>query len=314
MRRGKMGGCKNRKLIGPYLDGQLGECHWLDEHISECSQCLAEYEAVQKINHYAGKVDLAPPESHYWKNFSARTMARIATRETQAVKSKGWLFFTGHNIPLKVFSLVATVILVIGVSIIALNYPRQTTISPVASTPANNPAGGEILTAKPVDTPSQSNLAISKPVESKAGEIAVSNIPAIVAIGKDAIPLDNSALPTIAGDSKLSGQFRYASRGAVNLVEPELPLGIGTVQSDVFEPNSDMIIVYQINKGSRAGEIPLMVYRQANVKFFGPDKAIPWRDINRLSGPAWGYAAGDNQNSEQLNNRLNMELDLSQDK
>jgi hypothetical protein len=309
-----MGGCKNKRLIGPYLDGQLGDCRWLDEHIGECSQCLAEYEAIQKINHFAGKVDLAPPESHYWKNFSARTMARIATREAQTVKSHGWLFFTGHKIPIRAFSLVAALVLVIGASLTIFNYRERPNLSSEALTQSGN------QTESKVNKPEAVSLITPGPA---IAELAVKQIPDnAVALKITATPGNNMAndipepplLLALNSGSELRGQFRYSSQAQVNLVEPDLPIGIGTVQSDVSEPNSDMIIVYQINKGSRAGEIPLLVYRQAAVKFFGPDKAMPWRNINRVTGPSWGYAAGDGQANNQLNKRLNMELDLSQDK
>ena len=75
-----MGNCKNKRLIGPFLDGQLGECKWLGEHIAECSECLAEYELVQRLSYLADKADYPPPESSYWNKFSTRVIARIAAR------------------------------------------------------------------------------------------------------------------------------------------------------------------------------------------------------------------------------------------
>jgi hypothetical protein len=309
-----MGGCKNKKLIGPYLDGQLGECRWLDEHISECSQCLAEYEAIQKLNHLAGKVDFAPPESHYWKNFSARTMARIATREAQTVKSRGWLFFTGYKVPIRVFSLVAALVLVVGASLTILNYRERPNLSGVSLTHSGNQTENKLNNSEIVNliTP---NPAIAEPAIKQIPDKSIALTNTAIASNNVVNRISEQPLSqAFNSNSELRGQFRYTSRAQANLVEPDVPIGIGTIQSDLSEPNSDMIIVYQINKGSRAGEIPLLVYRQATVKFLGPDKAMPWRNINRVTGPSWGYAAGDGQANEQYNKRLNMELDLSQDK
>jgi len=306
-----MGTCKNKKLIGPYLDGQLGECRWLDDHISECSQCLIEYETIQKLNHLAGKIDLAPPESHYWKNFSARTMARIATSEARTVKSRSWLFFTRYKVPLRVFSLAATVVLVVGLGLIISNQNQK---SPVASI-IQQQSGEEIAIITPDTAISQTTY---RPRTTDAGnEISVADNS--VGISDSPIQINYSEIKPngfqdIEPNPGLLGQFRYVARNSSDLIEPDLPAGTGTIQSDMLEPNTDMVIVYQINQGSKAGEIPLMVYRQATVKFFGPDKAIPWRNINHLTSPNWGFAAGDRQTDEQVNNRLNMELDLSQDK
>jgi hypothetical protein len=309
-----MGGCKNKRLIGPYLDGQLGDCRWLDEHIGECSQCLAEYGAIQKLNHLAGKVDLAPPESHYWKNFSARTMARIATREAQTVKSRGWLFFTGHKIPIKVFSLVAAMVLVIGASLTIYNYRERPDLSNGILTQSGNQAESEGNNPETVSLVEPSPTIVQSAIEQIPDNSVALDIAAAPGNNITNRISEPPLLQAFNSGSELRGQFRYASPAQANLVEPDLPIGIGTIQSDMSEPNSDIIIVYQINKGSRAGEIPLLVYRQATVKFFGPDKAMPWRNINRVTGPSWGYAAGDGQANAQLNERLNMELDLSQDK
>jgi len=303
-----MGACKNKKLIGPYLDGQLGECHWLDEHISECSQCLQEYEAIQKLNHLAGKVDMAPPESNYWKNFSARTMARIATREAQAVKSRSWLFISGYKQTIRVFSLVATVVLIVGVSLI-INNRYTGSREMIANSNLTEPITTSNLPKteipeQPIAESPATALAISFKQENGARpDININS----------AIPLA-LALQSTGQSQTLLGQFRSVSTKRTNLIEPDLPAGIGAIQDNPLEPNTDMVIVYQINQGSKAGEIPLMVYRQANVKFFGPDKAMPWRNINRLASPNWGFASGGKQTDVQVNTRLNMELDLSQDK
>jgi hypothetical protein len=308
-----MGTCKNKKLIGPYLDGQLGDCRWLDEHISECSQCLMEYEAIQKLNHLAGKLDLAPPESHYWKNFSARTMARIATNEARTVKSRSWLFFTGYRTPLKVFSLVASIIIIIGLSFLIGENQKSQVVSTI-----QKPSGIESSNLIPGTsignaTDNTQTTLIDNAISNKM----LANNYADVLDSSSQVGLSGFAptsLRDVEPDASLRGQFRYVARNRADLIEPDLPAGTGAIQSDVFEPNTDMVIVYQINQGSKAGEIPLMVYRQATVRFFGPDKAIPWRNINRLTTPNWGFAAGDRQVNEKANNRLNMELDLSQDK
>jgi len=308
-----MGTCKNKKLIGPYLDGQLGDCRWLDEHISECSQCLMEYEAIQKLNHLAGKLDLAPPESHYWKNFSARTMARIATNDARAVKSRSWLFFTEYKAPLRVFGMVATVILIIGLGfLIGENQKSQ-----VVSTIQEQSSGGIVSVTPDSSISSPVDRTQTTHIGNEISNKTLANNFTGISDSSNRVNLSGYA-PTSSQDiepnSSLFGQFRYVSRNRTDLIEPDIPVGTGTIQSDMFEPNTDMVIVYQINQGSKAGEIPLMVYRQATVRFFGPDKAIPWRNINRLTSPNWGFAGGDRQANEKANNRLNMELDLSQDK
>lgn len=308
-----MGTCKNKKLIGPYLDGQLGDCRWLDEHISECSQCLMEYEAIQKLNHLAGKLDLAPPESHYWKNFSARTMARIATNEARTAKSRSWLFFARYRTPLRVFSMAAAVILIVGLGFL-IGENQKSQVVPTIQVQSDigiasvTPDTSSSNFTDPTQTTLTGNANPSKILTHNSTDISDS---------PDQVSLSGNT-PTSSQDvkpnSNLFGQFRYVARNRADLIEPDLPTGTGTIQSDMFEPNTDMVIVYQINQGSKAGEIPLMVYRQATVRFFGPDKAIPWRNINRLTSPNWGFAAGDRQANEKANNRLNMELDLSQGK
>jgi hypothetical protein len=314
MRRKKMGGCKNKRLIGPYLDGQLGNSQWLDEHIGECSECLAEYEAIQKLGHLAAKVDMAPPESHYWKNFSTRTMARIATRETQTVRSRNWLFFSGYKIPIRVFGLVAVFALVLAISVTVFNNRKQPIVAlttPPIDKDANSAVG---ITPEPsAMIPIAQRPTANTDVQTKG----ITHSPQIAAVAfnnRDSSNLEQSAMMSINSGSLLQGGFRSKPDKFAGLVEPDLPIGTGTIQSDVLDPNSDMIIVYQINRGSRAGEIPLMVYRQATVKFFGPEKAMPWRNIGKAAGPNWGYAAGDGKSNDELNKRLNMELDLSQDK
>lgn len=309
-----MGTCKNKKLIGPYLDGQLGECRWLDEHISECSQCLIEYETIQKMNHLAGKLDLAPPESHYWKNFSARTMARIATSEARTVKSRSWLFFTGYKMPIRIIGLAAAVVLVVGISFMFGGNSQDSQVTQITQNKSN-----DLIAMSSADTAAVSSPPRTQTVEindMKSGPYLADN-----SLGVSDSPIDVNALEAISTgfqnidpNPSLQGQFRYIARNRVDLIEPDLPAGTGTIQSAMLEPNTDMVIVYQINQGSKAGEIPLMVYRQATVKYFGPDKAMPWRNIDRLTIPNWGFAAGNRQTDEQANKRLNMELDLSQDK
>jgi len=308
-----MGGCKNKRLIGPYLDGQLGDCRWLDEHIGECSECLAEYELIQRLNHLAQKADFAPPESLYWRNFSTRAMARIVTRQTQTTSLKARLFFGGFRLSAKivVISSIFVILSVVGLATFYLSgkYSDQNATVPAIQ---NNP----VLRA---------NL---NTVESKPGEIAQTNQMAIesTSSGKPermetaVMQAENLAKPNML-DSEinnvsagLKGNFRFAGAGKANLIESDLPAGLGTNSGDLVNPSFDQVISYQINIGSRAGEIPLAIYRQAAAKFFGPEKSMPWRGIGQATTPTWGYASGDPKRNLQSDQHLNMELDLSKDK
>ncbi|NLI15377.1 MAG: hypothetical protein GX409_03725, partial [candidate division Zixibacteria bacterium] len=289
------------------------ECRWLDEHISECSQCLTEYEAIQKLNHLAGKIDLAPPESQYWKNFSARTMARIATSEARTFKSRGRLFFTGYRTRIIIFGMAAMVVLAVGLSyyfgggqnISIVSAVKNQSNSEIEAITPNVPAN------KAIDNSSitGSEITISKKTfaDSSAGN-------SDTRIFSNLSEFETSDLVSAESNQTLRGRFRYNATIRTSLVEPDVPAGTGTMQSDWLEPHTDMVIVYQINQGSKAGERPLMLYHQANVRFFGPDKSMRWRDISRLKSPNWGFATGDKQADASIGNHFNLELDLSQDK
>ena len=114
-----MANCKNKKLIGPYLDGQLGESQWLDEHIAECPECLAEYEAIQRIAYIAAKADYAPPESSYWKNFPTRVNARIAARQRPKLYARIAESVFGSKLFLRVAAPV--LVILVGILIFKVN-------------------------------------------------------------------------------------------------------------------------------------------------------------------------------------------------
>jgi hypothetical protein len=322
------------------LDGQLGDCKWLDEHITECSECLAEYEAIQHIYHLAQKTDFPPPESSYWKKFGTRVIARIAARPEY--RPKRYFSFIGTLFARRLAVKLVTPLLVVLIAVLAVKLYAP--VKKLRGLPSE-PQVGVInqVDENKVDVLSEKADITSPDIpviaDVKSGVPVMANISADGSYPK-AEPMEKKSKP---------GEIKNITSGpgaAANLAETEVldqansddiiasyldrrpiktsytrdsGLGSGiwtdlTANLKLTDFNTDQVIRFQILSGSSPSLAPLSSYREAAGKFFAPEisNSRGLFELNFTGG--WGYASGDGDFSEDRLHHLKLELDLMKEK
>lgn len=330
-----MARCKNKKLIGPYIDGQLGECQWLDEHIGECPECMAEYEAIQRIAHIAARADFAPPESNYWKNFPTRVTARIAARQRPKFYIRIVESVLGSKLLLRIAAPV--VILFIGVIIFKMNG----NLGSFNSTPQNE---ANIATEVPNDNvvDINSTLTLENDVpESTPSTVILPEADNSSVSYKEEIKIEPSKPvelvhqqqadnPDEINQTEAESSIIELSSDNVQLSVSSYPKQVGLGLSDLnwtelariknFDGinlnnlNTDQVIKYQILAGSNSSLVPLSSHREAAVKYFAPKRSLARYIVDKSKSSNWGYATGDNNYDSERLSHLILELKLSQEK
>ncbi len=100
-----------RKMISPYVDGELGpeEKKMFESHLPDCPGCTKELEATESVH----RLFASPERFEAPLGFAARVMARIEEREQ--ARSSFWGFFTLQPAFLRVVEVAfALVIFLIG--------------------------------------------------------------------------------------------------------------------------------------------------------------------------------------------------------
>jgi len=335
-----MTSCRNKRLIGPYLDGQLGDCKWLDEHIAECSECLAEYEAVQHIYHLAQKTDFPPPESSYWKKFGTRVIARIAARPLHRPKRYSNILealFARRLAVRLVVPLLVVLIAVLAVKIYApleklrgvrsepqvistnqldenaeIGFSEATTNAVTDNPKVTEPETGETISARDL-TGGTDHKADNANVESQL--IPNSNYVSVPELNPDLAQIEIFA-PANPDDLIAS----YLNRRPVKTSHSRgsgLSNGIWAdlaANLKLTDFNTDQVIRFQILSGSNPSLAPLSSYREAAGKFFAPEMSNSRNFFELDITSRWGYASGDRDFSDERLRHLKLELDLMKEK
>jgi hypothetical protein len=315
-----MGNCKNKRLIGPFLDGQLGECKWLEEHIAECSECLAEYEMVQRLSYLADKADYPPPESSYWKKFGTRVIARIAARP-QPKRYPRILEAIFHN---RMAVRLVTPLLAVLIAVLAINLYaplKQLREDPAMQIQAADEIKfyiGEIATVPEADRVSQPAPPIveiaavieSEPVMQTADD-------AIAAMPEADSDQTVAELPPVSGDDLVGDylhnrQLKTSFAGMSNISNGLWADLTQNVRFRVFD--TDQVMRFQILTGSNPSLAPLASYREAAERFFGPELSNSRNVFRQDLSDRWGYGSGDDSFNEERQRHLSLEFDLLKEK
>ncbi|MCD6163230.1 MAG: hypothetical protein J7K40_12595 [candidate division Zixibacteria bacterium] len=328
-----MANCRNKKLIGPYLDGQLGECQWLDEHIVECPECMAEFEMIQRIAHVAKRADFAPPESNYWKTFPNRVSARIAARQRPRFHIRVLENVLSNKFLTRLAAPAAVVFVGMFIFIInsylgditpdvpdIINAPAVSVIDNSFNVPSAPLNAIEKLLVQDSQPPARiETAAIEEDVSNRMMAMSYAdNKPStddsdeINAIGTEYAIKDFSSYDINSSTSSIS---RQSNIGLNDLAWTELTRIKNFCNINLNNFNTDQVIKYQIMAGSNSSLVPLASHREAISKYFAP-RISSTRDIDNHSiSSSWGYASGDNNNYDlERLHHLRLELELSREK
>lgn len=331
-----MGSCKNKRLIGPFLDGQLGECKWLEEHIAECSECLAEYESVQRLAHLAHKADFPPPESSYWKKFSTRVIARIAARPQPSRYARIFDNIFANKLALRLVT--PLLIVMIAVLAIRLYLPaKDMRLSQAASQTADNNISTQNEPV-PLTDISLKLGALAEPPNKQSSSLQpaaglISQVPKSAAETQSQnYAIDNTAIELAQNEMQTKNDSSANIGNIDNLVQDFLAhnpikttqrknygLSKGSWREMALDLklkafNTDEIIKFQILSGSNPSLAPLSSYREATGKFFAPQMSTSRPLFGQETPYRWGYAVGgENFNMDRLHH-LELELDLIREK
>ena len=335
-----MTSCRNKRLIGPYLDGQLGDCKWLDEHIAECSECLAEYEAIQHIYHLAQKTDFPPPESSYWKKFGTRVVARIAARPSY--RPKRYSSILNAIFVRRLAVRLVTPLLVVLIAVLAIKIyapleklrevpagPQNTAISQldenseiVLSEAAANSVfdGAEVIDQKAGETIPVGDLTENTDQRADFANMETQSIRDLYYVSEpesSAILAEAEFFESFDSDDLVASYLNRhpvktnhsRGRGLSNGIWTDL-----TANLKLTDFNTDQVIRFQILSGSNPSLAPLSSYREAAGKFFAPEISNS-RNLFELDITGrWGYASGDRDFSDEGLHHLKLELDLIKEK
>ena len=325
-----MGNCKNKRLIGPFLDGQLGECKWLEEHIAECSECLAEYEMVQRLSYLAEKADYPPPESSYWKKFGTRVIARIAARPQPKRYPRIFEAIFHNRMAVRLVTpLMAVLIAVLAISLYApLKQLRENPTMQVQVADETQPKDeikfyiGEIASlpepdkvGQPAVTPAPPVVEIAAVVKSKPVEQTADD--AIAAMPEADSDQTVAELPPVSGDDLVGDylnnrQLKTSFAGMSNLSNGLWADLTQNVRFRVFD--TDQVMRFQILTGSNPSLAPLASYREAAERFFGPELSNSRNVFRQDLSDRWGYGSGDDSFNEERQRHLSLEFDLLKEK
>jgi len=330
-----MANCKNKKLIGPYLDGQLGECRWLDEHIAECPECLVEYEMIQRIAHIAEKVDFAPPESNYWKNFSTRVSARIAARQRPRFYTRVLENILGSKLLTRIAAPVAVVligVLIFGIANYSDSFKTEPQVDVITSTDAvvnnaenvNMPVLIDEVSELATQTVEPANIDADHINESVAVEPSKVLGPDFQQINSNSDKIeqaenkfDELAIRDFTADDirlLMTHRSNKKKLGLSDLAWTELTSVRSINNFNLRSLNTDQVIRYQIIAGSNSSLVPLSSHCEAASRYFAPQWSLSRDANNRSVSSNWGYAGGDNSFDFKRFRHLNLELKLSTEK
>jgi anti-sigma factor RsiW len=328
-----MGSCKNKRLIGPFLDGQLGECKWLEDHIAECSECLAEYEMVQRISYLAGKSDFPPPESSYWKKFGTRVIARIAARPQTKRYPRLLESIFANKLALRL----VTPLLVVLIAVVAVRLynPIGQPVEDGANMQAVTDAPQAVSAIPGVISEFASMPALLKPQSDvyvgnrKTGRAQANAIdpsesiekPAWVGTDYDenqaAADQEPIALTVTRDDQMLDDYLKNyqlnTSFGKLTGISSGLKADLAqNIRFRVFD--TDQVLKFQILTGSNPSLAPLSSYREAAGKFFAPEISNSRNLFEQSVSSGWGYSEGEDNYNEERQRHLSLEFNLIKEK
>ena len=322
-----MANCKNKKLIGPYLDGQLSESLWLDEHIGECPECLAEYENIQRINHLAHKNDFAPPESNYWNHFHTRVSARIAARQRPRLYTRILESILSAKLFVRISAV--AVVIIIGVVIFKIDsfmgdirYSREDKVVATSEITADNDiynisdrvelpipiSENEIIpVAQDDQKPDGLDLTVQdkKVQELKNEYVEIDRVDNKLKVKEYSV--QNLRTSTLSLNKRADVTLSYSA-----LTEAAVMHSVNGLSVVGFD--TDKVIQYQIFSGSNSSLVPLSSHREATGKYFAPERSLS-RDIyNQSISSNWGYATRSGNFDQDRLRHLKLELKLSREK
>ena len=317
-------------MVGPWLDGQLGECHWLEEHISGCPECLAEYEAIQRIGHLTSKSDFAPPEGIYWRGFVTRVSARIAACQVPRKRNglfgsriaAGFIFRIGAPLALAAIGLVVwqfqrekqlrempqsamqvPVNLAVGMPAneveIRNSLPEEVKVSEPAKVlpePSNRPLNESLLT----NLESEREPSGGAPVESNEGEIQA--------------PFNASDALGSAAFRRLQVLSRQPDYQPGRFFISEMAGGMRLIDPRLLSFDTKQILKFQMFAGSNSSLAPISMYNEAAQRFFAPIRSNSRVTFRSDTSGRWGYGFGDDALDQERLLHLKLELELLQEK
>lgn len=313
-----MGSCKNKRLVGPYLDGQLGECGWLEEHIVECSECLAEYETVQRLSYLAQKADYSPPESSYWKKFGTRVIARIAARPQPKRYPRILESIFANKLALRLVTPLIVVMIAVVAIRIYLPVDEMTPSEQISSIDVSQVAELEVVISEPANLP-QPYVAADDDQQNTAQIISTG-----INAGTDEIvetqPLTVAEQPEQPVEDVEDLINAYLGRSQLKALHPRLTNLEHGLWADISQDfkfrvfDTDHVLRFQIITGSNPSLAPLSSYREAAGRFFAPEISNSRQLFKQDILGRWGYASGDNNYNEERQRHLELEFDLSREK
>jgi anti-sigma factor RsiW len=167
--------CRYKKRIQIYLDGWMDdkEARRLEAHLKRCSDCQTEMVELEEIASAALEIVDQAPDINYWKNFPARVLNRIISRDVNPYGGKPK---PARSLRLKIGSYSVAVTALAAAVLLIFNYVNRSHVIP--------------------DAGIQNEVEISEPIA--ADDTAEPKIP--VGVGSEAPPV------VVEAESMLDGQ------------------------------------------------------------------------------------------------------------
>jgi hypothetical protein len=314
-----MGSCKNKRLIGPFIDGQLGECKWLEEHIAECSECLGEYETVQRLSYLARKADYSPPESSYWKKFGTRVIARIAARPQPRRYPRILESIFANKLALRLVTPLIVILIAVLAVRIYLPTDRMSPSQQMAAGDESDIIKSRFVVAEIVDLPQP--MVVADVADQSEDTEYLNEVDLVAVTAADELEPNVVVEETDPNADAIEGIIRaYVSRSQLETSLTRLTNLDNGLRADISQEfkfrvfDTDNVLRFQIITGSNPSLAPLSSYREATGRFFAPEISNS-RDLFKQELPnRWGYASGDDNYNAERQRHLELEFDLSREK
>ena len=325
--------CRYKKRLQIYLDGWMDdkEARRLEVHLKRCSDCQTEMVELEEVASAALEIVDQAPDFNYWKNFPARVLNRIISRDVSPYEQKQK---SARSLRLKIGSYTVAITALAAATLLIFNYASWSPDVPdagvrdvvgvadqIAETELAEPT---IFTAEESDRPTVNDE--SKSISAGQPGLPVDEKPLLNMVMNSVVGNEIEEKPTPPSQAEMTSQSDFDLNSAFR--RPALFERAPLKLDDDYSFLDRLMTAYSGRAAKSYSISPAVLaerilsgytFRDINRMdngIYGPLDIGPFPGLNgdRLSS-GWGYLSlpDDTSNTEELRKYL-IELELMQAK
>jgi hypothetical protein len=142
--------CRFKKRMQIYLDGWMDdkEARRFEKHLKRCSDCQTEMVELGEVASAALEIVDQAPDIDYWRNFPARVLNRIISRDVSPYEGKQR---SARSLRLKIGSYSVAITALAAAALFILNYVDRSLVVPDTGSQEGIEIPGPTMTRDPVE-------------------------------------------------------------------------------------------------------------------------------------------------------------------